>query len=547
MAEVILEAQELSKTYTIGERQESVLEAVSMQVTAGEFVVIAGASGSGKTTLLSILSGLDRPSSGRVIMAGRDITELGEDELAPVRNELTGFVFQAFHLVPSLNALENVMFPAELKRDPAALEKASSLLTRVGLWNRRHNYPQQLSGGEKQRVAICRALINNPRLIFADEPTGNLDSENSRAIIELLLELHRDYSTTLVMATHNLEVTAPDEKNTVGRKPSESGTCGSCHLPHNAMGAKLWAKNRSADSSLTLQMCTACHNPNGAAKAKLVGGNDHPVEVKIGEAATAGELPLYDGEGNKKPDAQIACMTCHEPHRWAPRNTESGEVRGLENREGTAVDSFLRRANAPSSLLCSSCHTRQAALQGSAHDMGVSAPAEKNLRDQRPAQSGQCGACHLVHNSPGRIRLWARPLGPVATTANILDSLCTSCHSKGNVAEKKIPSIATHPRERLLINTVLSDKTRGSYTPVFDGSGQRVDVGDIACPSCHDTHRWGFLKEKTASSEKPQPTGASKFLRTASRNTVCVNCHGPEALFRYLYFHQPETRILRTD
>ncbi|SHO48004.1 ABC transporter ATP-binding protein [Desulfopila aestuarii] len=212
MREVILEANELSKTYTIGERQESVLEAVSLQVEAGEFVVISGTSGSGKTTLLSILSGLDRPSSGRVTMAGRDITELSEDELAPVRNELTGFVFQAFHLVPSLNALENVMFPAELKRDPAAKDKASTLLQKVGLWHRRHNYPQQLSGGEKQRVAICRALINTPKIIFADEPTGNLDSENSRSIIELLLELHREHNTTLVMATHSGEVAAQADR-----------------------------------------------------------------------------------------------------------------------------------------------------------------------------------------------------------------------------------------------------------------------------------------------------------------------------------------------
>ena len=212
MREIILDANDLSKTYTIGERQESVLEEVSIQVEAGEFVVIAGASGSGKTTLLSILSGLDRPSCGRVTMAGRDITGLSEDELAPVRNRLTGFVFQAFHLVPSLNALENVMFPAELNRDPAAADKASSLLRKVGLWHRRHNYPQQLSGGEKQRVAICRALINNPKIIFADEPTGNLDSENSRSIIELLLELHREHNTTLVMATHSREVAAQADR-----------------------------------------------------------------------------------------------------------------------------------------------------------------------------------------------------------------------------------------------------------------------------------------------------------------------------------------------
>lgn len=208
MGEYILQAQDLTKTYSIGDGEESVVKGVSLDVGTGEFVVIVGSSGSGKTTLLSILSGLDRPTSGRVVMAGRDITDLSEDELAPVRNALTGFVFQAYHLVPSLNALENVMFPAELRGDEMAMEKARRLLERVGLWRRRFNFPQQLSGGEKQRVAICRALINTPRLLFADEPTGNLDSENSRAIIELLLELQRENQITLVMATHSREMAA---------------------------------------------------------------------------------------------------------------------------------------------------------------------------------------------------------------------------------------------------------------------------------------------------------------------------------------------------
>jgi putative ABC transport system ATP-binding protein len=208
MGEYILQAHALIKTYSIGDGEESVVKGVSLDVGTGEFVVLVGSSGSGKTTLLSILSGLDRPTSGRVVMAGRDITDLSEDELAPIRNALTGFVFQAYHLVPSLNALENVMFPAELRGDQSAREKARRLLERVGLWNRRYNFPQQLSGGEKQRVALCRALINTPRLLFADEPTGNLDSENSRAIIELLMELQRENQITLVMATHSREMAA---------------------------------------------------------------------------------------------------------------------------------------------------------------------------------------------------------------------------------------------------------------------------------------------------------------------------------------------------
>ncbi|MGB3209768.1 MAG: ABC transporter ATP-binding protein [Desulforhopalus sp.] len=203
MPDTILTAENLSKNYLLGSRKVTVLNDISLTVNRGEFIVIAGSSGSGKTTLLSVLSGLDRPSSGRIVMAGSDITDLTEDQLAPVRNDLTGFVFQAFHLIPSLNGLENVMFPAELKKDPDARNKATALLDQVGLGHRGSNFPQQLSGGEQQRVAICRALINDPQIVFADEPTGNLDSENSEGIIKLLLDLHTDRQMTLVMATHS--------------------------------------------------------------------------------------------------------------------------------------------------------------------------------------------------------------------------------------------------------------------------------------------------------------------------------------------------------
>jgi len=203
MVETILQADNLSKYYLIGGQKIEVLKDITLSIGKGEFVVIAGSSGSGKSTLLSVLSGLDKPNGGRVVMASRDITELNEDQLALVRNKFTGFVFQSFHLIPSLNTLENVMFPAELSKDPDAREKAAILLDRVGLWDRHRNFPSQLSGGEQQRVAICRALINDPQIVFADEPTGNLDSKNSAGIIELLLDLHTDQKTTLVMATHS--------------------------------------------------------------------------------------------------------------------------------------------------------------------------------------------------------------------------------------------------------------------------------------------------------------------------------------------------------
>jgi len=202
----ILETRAISKTYTAGDRKIAVLDSVSLAVADGEFLVIQGESGSGKSTLLSILSGLDSVDSGKVLINDRDITNLPEDALAPLRNGFFGFVFQSFHLVPSLTALENIMFPAELRGDLGAREKAEKLLSRVGLSDRGANFPHQLSGGEKQRCAICRALVNNPRIIFADEPTGNLDSMNGAAVLELLLELHRERTTTLVLVTHSPEI-----------------------------------------------------------------------------------------------------------------------------------------------------------------------------------------------------------------------------------------------------------------------------------------------------------------------------------------------------
>lgn len=204
----ILEARGISKTYSAGGRKIPVLDQVSLVVSSGEFLVIQGESGSGKSTLLSILSGLDSLDRGRVLIEDRDITSLPEDELAPLRNAVFGFVFQSFHLVPSLTTLENIMFPAELRGDVRAREKAEELLSRVGLLDRAASFPNQLSGGERQRCAICRALVNDPRIIFADEPTGNLDSANGKAVLDLLLELHRERRTTLVLVTHSREIAA---------------------------------------------------------------------------------------------------------------------------------------------------------------------------------------------------------------------------------------------------------------------------------------------------------------------------------------------------
>ena len=217
MTPYALEAVQISKFYTVDERRITVLDNITLSVQAGEFLVIEGKSGSGKSTLLSLLSGLDKPDSGRISIDAVDITDLTEDELAPFRNKTTGYVFQAFHLVPSLTARENVMFPAELNRDPRAASKAAQLLERVDLAERMNNFPHQLSGGEKQRVALCRALINSPRIVFADEPTGNLDSANSDKILALLGQLHKEQGATLVLATHSREIAEMADRSLVLR------------------------------------------------------------------------------------------------------------------------------------------------------------------------------------------------------------------------------------------------------------------------------------------------------------------------------------------
>ncbi|MFA7480294.1 MAG: ABC transporter ATP-binding protein [Vulcanimicrobiota bacterium] len=205
----ILEAKQVHKIYSREDAPEvSALRGVDLVVQPGEFVAITGPSGCGKSTLLTVLSGLDLPSSGEVRIAGREITASSEQELAELRNKEIGFVFQSFHLVASMTALENVAFPAELAGRSDAVERARRLLDQVGLSDRMESFPHQLSGGEKQRVALCRALVNRARLIFADEPTGNLDTTNGEQVLELLIGLQKEEGASLVLVSHSAEVVA---------------------------------------------------------------------------------------------------------------------------------------------------------------------------------------------------------------------------------------------------------------------------------------------------------------------------------------------------
>ncbi len=202
----MIELRDVSKTVVSGTEPLTILHPLTLTIPRGQFTAIVGPSGSGKSTLLGLIAGLDSPSSGNVLIDGVDITRLDEDALAKLRGEKIGFVFQFFHLIPSLTAYENVAVPMEIAGAADARPRAEALLEEVGLTGRAHHYPSQLSGGEQQRVALARALANDPPLVLADEPTGNLDSTNGRHIMDLLRRIHDTRRTTVVLVTHDAEL-----------------------------------------------------------------------------------------------------------------------------------------------------------------------------------------------------------------------------------------------------------------------------------------------------------------------------------------------------
>ncbi len=202
----MIEISNITKTVRSGADDLTILADVSLTIPDGQFVAITGASGSGKSTLLGLIAGLDAPTIGDILIDGENITRMNEDGLAKLRSDKLGFIFQSFHLIPSLTAYENILIPLEIVGQKNGKQRASQLLEEVGLTNRGHHYPNELSGGEQQRVAIARAFANSPKILLADEPTGNLDSRNGQHVFELMTALHDDKKTTLILVTHDQEL-----------------------------------------------------------------------------------------------------------------------------------------------------------------------------------------------------------------------------------------------------------------------------------------------------------------------------------------------------
>ncbi|REJ77732.1 MAG: ABC transporter ATP-binding protein [Acidobacteria bacterium] len=208
----MIELKNVTKVVRSGTEDLTILDDVSAEIPDGQFVAITGASGSGKSTMLGLIAGLDSPTNGMIVIDGEEITSMSEDDLAEARSRKIGFVFQSFHLIPSLTAFENVLIPMEILGLEGAKDRANKLLSDVDLLNRGHHYPSELSGGEQQRIAIARAFANNPKILLADEPTGNLDSRNGSHIFDLMTELHIEHSITLVLVTHDASLASRAER-----------------------------------------------------------------------------------------------------------------------------------------------------------------------------------------------------------------------------------------------------------------------------------------------------------------------------------------------
>jgi predicted CXXCH cytochrome family protein len=371
----------------------------------------------------------------------------------------------------------------------------------------------------------------------------------------LCVECHLD-KKQILSYDHNLALTAPESKNIQGVMASVSGPCGACHIPHNAAGKRLWARDMSKDDTVDHQFCTGCHTESGVAKEKQVGKSDHPVNVvSKGFHIPSPErvnkiLPLYDEAGDTAGGDRIMCHTCHDPHIWSvvgvktdsPDLSSKSTVVAAKNIEGDARNSFLRKPASPSPELCVVCHEDTALIIGTDHDFFVTAPSAKNLMNQTVNESGQCGVCHAVHNSPEKLLLWARSYGPVDENQHPMNGVCTCCHTKGGIAEDKIPPVAMHPAGQLINNIITFGNQETDYIKIFDTNWKEVNVGDLSCSSCHSFYRWDHRIRKQGPGNNIEGDANTSFLRTSSDKTVCIDCHGETAIWRYTYFHSLQKR-----
>jgi len=401
---------------------------------------------------------------------------------------------------------------------------------------------------DKNGVITCTTCHDPHR---STEASSTSESEEGKPIRQFFIrqplpkicaECHRD-KVYIADSKHDLSKTAPETRNIRNQTPLQSGVCGSCHQVHNAQQMFLWARKRTTQNEGAVDgLCVDCHSDSGMARKKVVKDYSHPINLSPAAKGLATTLPLYDGNGKISPGGLLTCPTCHDPHRWAPSQApDKNQVKV----EGTSQNSFLRLENSPEARLCENCHSEKAYINKTDHDLVLNAPSALNIIDQTPLESGTCGVCHLVHNSPNKTVLWARSL---TTGGTISEMMCISCHSKSGAAADKIPRIASHPAGKLITNIGRNTKGQANYFPLFDKTtGRLITVGNISCPSCHNAHQWSSKIPSEGSGVRAEGSADNSFLRVQSRNLPCMDCHGPDSLFKYLYFHDPDKRTIKEE
>jgi len=345
----------------------------------------------------------------------------------------------------------------------------------------------------------------------------------------------------LANSKHDLSNLPPEETEMLKSRGPEPGICGSCHLVHGPERGYLWTGEGSSKTkgASAEALCTGCHNERGLASKKVVKGYSHPVNISPAEKGLATTLPLYNGKGKTSKDGLLTCQTCHDPHRWDPLRASLGDHLDIEP---DSQNRFLRLENSPSPTLCENCHPDKARVEKTDHDLIITAPANRNIMGQTPAQSGTCGVCHLVHNSKNKIKLWAQEFGQ---GTDVMARMCNSCHSASGSAKNKVPPIGYHPQDKL-VDLSAKIKSTENYLPLYDPiSGDPAIAGNISCASCHNVHQWDPNRTTKGEGVNLEGNATNSFLRINSPDLMCKDCHGFQALLKFKFFHDPVRRKIQ--
>ncbi len=464
------------------------------------------------------------------------------------KNEETDFTTQLCFSCHSTGNIGEKVIPADYKHpvavSPFKIDDPDVILTVIGVEKEKLTLPLfNKHGAQDRNGMVTCATCHDPHKWRSDSTQGeirkDIKGDNKTSFLrkpspDLCKECHST-KFSIIGSKHDITKVAPEEKNYLGQTFSESGLCGVCHIVHGGQKTYLWGREITSKSDLiVMDLCISCHNENGMARKKVIKDYFHPVNISPFRKDLTTTLPLFDIKGKVSKEGFIACQTCHDPHRWDPVKTISGDH---YETEGNSQNSFLRLENSPSPKLCNNCHIDKVFIEKTDHDLLITAPDEKNIIGQTPAESGTCGVCHLVHNGQIDFKLWAQPF---PASADIMETLCNACHSEKGSAKNKVPLVASHPKNIIINNVGREIKGRTNYFPLFNkSSGELETIGRISCPSCHNVHQWDPRHHRKGKGYNVEGTAANSFLRQQSYSLLCIDCHGLDALFRFKYFHEP--------